>query len=646
MAANYLTIGSTFQPFTYDELLKPIRDLETAHQALEDQYAQYNSSAGTVGSYLDEARDSVVYPIYNTYETDLEKAADDLSKNGLSPQARRNLLSLKSRWNSEIVPIANAVQARQDYIKNYQEAYAKDNTLLSSMNPYTVSVDSFLNGNTPSRLDVSGAQIYDRMKAQATAASQRMQYDPTYFKAMSNQYWAIKNRKGFNSKDAQNFINNIMSIPELGSMISSIMESTGAINLPDAERAKALQYAIEGTLSGMIGDVNYDYRENRAFKLNKDDNLFYSLASPLDLGIEPISRKRDYNNYMDRYDTAKNLIETEYNGESHLVPPDIMNLINFVNQDEYEYYSTNLNQYTNKKRDSEGSSYYNYEVGMRDPDIKPLNISKKEAKRRIDEYLAKEEQNYTQYDYLADDRKTAAYLGTAIERDKHEAHKLLFPLTKYATSSEYNNTKDAMAAYIRPGVYEYDVNTGEKKRRKKDLGSLKSSEFDLYMSKFGDIVIAKDGKFYVPINDTQMSKNSQFIQDAYNILDNYSKDDKTVWVGDNKIDVPGIGENDDNTLRYEDPMNHKTQIGVDIWNNHPDKLTPIKSREGTYYLANVRDQYGLPYRMLLTQGGIPLYWSSLEDKASGNMIGGENLQNMIYNNMLTILSMGNTKLGE
>ena len=263
MAANYLTVNTQFNPYTLQEMLVPYQMYGEEYRRREDLQNQYSDAADVLGAYLDMERDKEAYAAYNAYKNALDAAATDLSTNGLSAANRKSLNNLRRRYNTEITPISAAIESRQNYIKDYDALRAKDPTLLSSINPSAVSVDAFLNGKTPERLDVYGSQIYSRMEAQAKAASQRMQYDPQFFKTMEDQYWAIKQRKGFNSYDTQRFLQDMMSIPELGTMIDSVMQSTGAYNLPEAERNKAFQYAVEGTLAGMTGDVDYGFQDNK-----------------------------------------------------------------------------------------------------------------------------------------------------------------------------------------------------------------------------------------------------------------------------------------------------------------------------------------------------------------------------------------------
>lgn len=647
MAANYLTVNTQFNPYTLEEMLVPYQMYGEEYRRREDLQNQYSDAADVLGAYLDMERDREAYAAYNAYENALDAAATDLSTNGLSAANRKTLNNLRRRYNTEITPISAAIESRQNYIKDYDALRAKDPTLLSSINPSAVSVDAFLNGKTPERLDVYGSQIYSRMEAQAKAASQRMQYDPQFFKTMEDQYWAIKQRKGFNSYDTQRFLQDMMSIPELGAMIDSVMQSTGAYNLPEAERNKAFQYAVEGTLAGMTGDVDYGFQDNKAWSatpasgLDTDGLLTRQYAYPIELGLDRKSNK-EYRKYQNRVEEAGLLKEVTYGGKQRLLPPDLVDMLNFLNDpDETEYVIVDNTNSEILKATKQGPRPGFY--GSTGYAPKTTRYNKKQVKRIIDNYLEKQAPEFEKYAKYADDLKVAAQIGVGLEGDAAYTNNYIFRFGDNVDAADINNMKKTLIQNSNYGIWEFDPQTGERSRmkRKNPLEGADIDDFDLAISKYGIPVITYQGKTYTMAGDIKQNRNANIVRDAYNVLNYFGENDNTVSVGSYETKVPGIGDTAD-MLRYEQPVRNKMDIGLDLIYNHPEQLKEVDIANEKWYVADIKDEIGIPYRIVFDSYGTPTFISSAQDKAvGGNVLGGDAMMSLIYQVMRDSLKYGN-----
>lgn len=648
MAANYLTVNTQFNPYTLQEMLVPYQMYGEEYRRREDLQNQYSDAADVLGAYLDMERDKEAYAAYNAYKNALDAAATDLSTNGLSAANRKSLNNLRRRYNTEITPISAAIESRQNYIKDYDALRAKDPTLLSSINPSAVSVDAFLNGKTPERLDVYGSQIYSRMEAQAKAASQRMQYDPQFFKTMEDQYWAIKQRKGFNSQDTQRFLQDMMSIPELGTMIDSVMQSTGAYNLPEAERNKAFQYAVEGTLAGMTGDVNYGFQDNKAWEaapvssgLDEDGLLTRQYAYPIELGLDRKSNKA-YRKYQNRVEEAGLLKEVTYEGKQRLLPPDLVDMLNFLNDPdatEYVMEDTTNSDILETTKEGPLPGYY----GSTSYAPKKTVYNKKQVKKMIDKYLEKQAPEFEKYAKYADDLKVAAQIGVGLEGDDAYTNNYIFRFGDNVDAADINNMKKTLIQNSNYGIWEFDPQTGERSRmkRKNPLEGADIDDFDLAISKYGIPVITYQGKTYTMAGDIKQNRNANIVRDAYNVLNYFGEKDSTSSVGPYETKVPGIGDTAD-MLRYEQPVRNKMDIGLDLIYNHPEQLKEVDIANEKWYVADIKDEIGVPYRIVFDSYGTPTFISSAQDKAvGGNVLGGDAMMSLIYQVMRDSLKYGN-----
>lgn len=117
---NYsLVANSTFQPFTYQELAAPLDRQEAYHEKLVEEYDKLSAQADILEAMGNNDRDknSSLYNQYKSYSNSLRKEADDLYRYGLNSESRRRLSELRRRYNTDIVPIQNAWNKREEEAK-------------------------------------------------------------------------------------------------------------------------------------------------------------------------------------------------------------------------------------------------------------------------------------------------------------------------------------------------------------------------------------------------------------------------------------------------------------------------------------------------------------------------------------------------
>lgn len=144
--ANYsLVINSKFKPFSYQELLAPALMSTQAHQELEEAYTDMSIKANIWDQMADKVRDEKTHTIYKKYADDLEARAQSLARYGISPSSRQDLLTMRSRYAKEIVPIENAYKRREADIAAQKEAMTKDPTHFFNRMAKDISLDEYLN---------------------------------------------------------------------------------------------------------------------------------------------------------------------------------------------------------------------------------------------------------------------------------------------------------------------------------------------------------------------------------------------------------------------------------------------------------------------------------------------------------------------
>lgn len=271
--ANYsLVINSRFRPFEYQELLAPVLMATQAHQALEEAYGNLDTEAAvwdrrTAGS-------EKAHALYTNFARDLASEAETLSRYGLTPQSRRAMLNMRSRYASDITPIAEAWTKRQADIKAQQEALVKDPTHFFNRIANNISLDEYMDNQS---LDVlsdnySGALLTQQVgqaaanlkqtlmkKGELTKLGLPYQYERMLqYGASADEVFAAM------SKDPK-------ALPILTKLVEDVMASSGIRNWSSMngdwanndmyQRAEA--YAMQG-LYNAIGTTKFDHFQDQA----------------------------------------------------------------------------------------------------------------------------------------------------------------------------------------------------------------------------------------------------------------------------------------------------------------------------------------------------------------------------------------------
>lgn len=165
----YITINSEFKPFTYDELTKPLRDYTEAYNKVEEQYATLAQQTEAWKNIATQENSPEAYAMYKKYSDELNAVVEDFSR-GMTIQNRGKLTGLKSRYASEITPIANAYSAMQAANAYRDTVKGKDDSAIFNVDKYN-SLDDFLNGQTADNNYISGKALQDDIAKQTLMES-------------------------------------------------------------------------------------------------------------------------------------------------------------------------------------------------------------------------------------------------------------------------------------------------------------------------------------------------------------------------------------------------------------------------------------------------------------------------------------------
>lgn len=209
MANYFVTKTAQFKPFSYQEMLAPIKAYQDAYNALENEMVNLDIMVEDVGNKLTE-KDTALKNIYKTYKEDLNNALNGFYQNGYTSDSKKKLAQLKSRYSKEINPINEAY-------KSYQEDQ-KQLITLKRTHPEMIiegignSVSDYMHGNTPNGITANTEDIYNKSMKAAAGTSNRFSelLEPTGI--LGNQYYQFKTQQGI-SQDMVEKLRSIIDNP-------------------------------------------------------------------------------------------------------------------------------------------------------------------------------------------------------------------------------------------------------------------------------------------------------------------------------------------------------------------------------------------------------------------------------------------------
>ena len=279
---NYgLVANTTFQPFTYQELIAPIQTMSDYHEKLANEYDTLSKQADLleVMGQNDRDKNSRVYDQYKNYSDSLRKEADDLYRFGLNAESRQRLSDLRRRYNSEIVPIQNAWETRKQERDAQMKARMTNPDLRFTRDASDTDLKYYINN------PMGGYNVVDLNKVSAQMASMA--------KTLSNQIrsgmkvegidpltYRVISQSGLDpnliNAWAQNPDGN--TSPALTNMMNQILEANGLnreefLNSPNGAtiRQEAIDAIKRGAWSA-IGEDKEHIRTNEIRKMQMEED--------------------------------------------------------------------------------------------------------------------------------------------------------------------------------------------------------------------------------------------------------------------------------------------------------------------------------------------------------------------------------------
>ena len=257
MANYFATKTAQFKPFSYQEMLAPIKAYQDAYNALETEMSNLDIMAGDVASKLTQnPKDAKLRETYNKFQADMQSAMNELYNNGYNSTTRKQLAKLKARYTKELNPINEAYQAYQEDQK-YLNKMAIEHPELIIKNK-TTSISDYMHGNRPNLSSINTNELRDEaLKIAEQQASRTYREDPTWTPTAGGRALERSSYIGLDDKTFANAIAEIQSgnittdnARLLKESIDSVLGSVDTNGLSDKDIKSVYNSVIEGVRAG------------------------------------------------------------------------------------------------------------------------------------------------------------------------------------------------------------------------------------------------------------------------------------------------------------------------------------------------------------------------------------------------------------
>lgn len=253
-----------YQPFSYDELVKPVDNMTKMQMAQEDAINKLEQQSSTLDKYVNDKDTPYASALYDKMKLNLKQQADNLARYGLAPETRQNIADLTTQYTSDIVPIATAQANKQEQVKNHMDNQNKTPGYITSYDPSKVSLDDFI--LHPDKMYESSDTNTTRKIAQETAAAYQKQ-----FRGMSKSslmsfmlYWERLEKNGATSQEILKACNEDPNAPSWAKrIIRDTMQMSGVLNWGNQEAFDKTLSAVKDGLWSAIGDTRVVDLENK-----------------------------------------------------------------------------------------------------------------------------------------------------------------------------------------------------------------------------------------------------------------------------------------------------------------------------------------------------------------------------------------------
>lgn len=167
-----IIVNSRFNPYNYEELVKPLEDYGKAYRETEQQYSDLVAQTETFRNIANQTSEPEAYALYKSFSDKLNDWIDNFDQ-GMTLENRRAALKLRRDYAKEILPIADADRALKE-ANAFRDKKGPDAIFQRS----NYRLGDFLNGESANNEYISRKDLVSRTAALTQQAMQNNIGDP------------------------------------------------------------------------------------------------------------------------------------------------------------------------------------------------------------------------------------------------------------------------------------------------------------------------------------------------------------------------------------------------------------------------------------------------------------------------------------
>lgn len=267
--ANYsLMISSSFNPYSLQELLPIYQANAQAQYQAEEAFSQLQMKADQWEKLANNAQDADVYSKYKSYSNQLKETANDILNNGINTASRRNLMNMRAQYASNIIPIEEAYNKRQQQAQVLWQARLQDPTLIAQ-DPSELGLSYYMKNPSYTPQSYSGKLL----TAQSAQAAQNLAKTLSSYgkgEPIDSYTNTFIQKHGLTRNDIQKYLNGETTATNkvLGAIYQQVYDSSQIGNWANEnQRRQAANFIKQGMWSAIGQDTvqameNFEAREN------------------------------------------------------------------------------------------------------------------------------------------------------------------------------------------------------------------------------------------------------------------------------------------------------------------------------------------------------------------------------------------------
>ena len=304
MANIFLKPTAKFKPFSYQEMLAPVKSYTDAYNEADAELNSLMEDA-SIKAFNFEPQDFEEKQIYTNIMNKLQNAAEQLNTSGLNSELIKNIQNINKEYRKTMLPIQQKINKRGELVAEQRKLQTSNPFLRFSKNYSTSNLKDITEASTYDVIDLS--KVEQLASSEFAGITSSMLRNPEYKSILGNQYYEVTEGygytpeemvEGFKDKNSKIYKFYEDAVSKLGiskydpntqkeikqSVISGMMSSAGKFDtqtisnknwkstpkMTDAELQAYLDKVPNGTDFVFDGDIYHKNDAGRAYKIGTE----------------------------------------------------------------------------------------------------------------------------------------------------------------------------------------------------------------------------------------------------------------------------------------------------------------------------------------------------------------------------------------